>query len=68
MTRTALNKGLIMRRVSGSHQAAQAATSSTSPPKDSDNAAHFLHERYGYSNPLSCCVRLPSLIGRTLLK
>ncbi|KAH9985028.1 hypothetical protein BJV77DRAFT_140775 [Russula vinacea] len=44
MTRTALNKGLIMRRVSGSHQAAQAATSSTSPPKDSDNAAQFLHE------------------------
>jgi hypothetical protein len=54
MTRTALNKGLIMRRVSGSHQAQSAATSSTSPTTDTDNTAHFPHERYEYNTPYLC--------------
>ncbi|KAF8498179.1 hypothetical protein F5888DRAFT_1693232 [Russula emetica] len=42
--RTALNKDLIMRRVSGRRHQARTATSSTSPTTDSDANVHFPHE------------------------
>ena len=62
-TRKALNKDLIMRRVSGRRHQAHIATSSTPPTTDAAAKVHLSPERCDLPPPLSCRLSQPLLLS-----